>query len=198
MKAFLPQVEAVAGQLHGKGRGSLSELHVTCVSHRGPDQAHDIDPVMPEKALVFPCLQGVDEEWGNFLPRNEASVLPVQSGQLTSLHVEDHRALRHFADVLYIVTVGKGEIEKRCGEKKREQESCAAEADSQDAPYRSRNPAGETRVPPCGAPVRIVLKLIGRGEFRFILRVKVDSPLVFMRGPGWRAPVTLAAVSPGW
>ena len=160
---------------------------------RGAYNADDEDHCVP-----CAMLQGVDEEWGNFLPRNEASVLPVQSGQLTSLHVEDHRALRHFADVLYIVTVGKGEIEKRCGEKKREQESCAAEADSQDAPYRSRDPAGETRVPPCGAPVRIVLKLIGRGEFRFIFRVKVDSPLVFMRGPGWRAPVTLAAVSPGW
>ena len=77
MQVFFTKIEAVAGELHCQGRGSLSEGHVRSITDGCPKDASKIDSTVIEKAFVFPCFQSGHKEIRYFHAGNKASILSV-------------------------------------------------------------------------------------------------------------------------
>ena len=53
MQRFLFDFEAVAGELHGQGGGTLGEIAILDVSHNGPPQTEDVHAMVLEKTRVL-------------------------------------------------------------------------------------------------------------------------------------------------
>ena len=111
MKVALPELEAVAGELHAEGRGALGEGAVPDVAHGGAGEAPCIDAVVGKEAHVLPRLESFDEEGRDVLAGKQAALGAMKGGDLPVLKVKDDRPLRHGRDFPQVEAQGEAEYQ---------------------------------------------------------------------------------------
>jgi hypothetical protein len=108
------EVEAVAGQLHADGAGSLLGT-VGEAAVDGAGDAFEVDAVVLVEAVVFSGEEGLDEDRGDAVERDDGTVFAVDAADFGSGGIEDGGAFRHAAECGEIVAGSEPAVEESEG-----------------------------------------------------------------------------------
>ena len=100
-EALVTAEEEVTRHLHGDGGAAGADFPVACQFHRGPHQAFQVDPVVPEKAFILCGQHRLDQGFRQFVKGYRLSALfSVFSNKFYIIAVNAQwNLVFHFADL---------------------------------------------------------------------------------------------------